>query len=110
MTFGQKIRALRKGRGLSQRDLAGKVKVNFSYISKIENERLDFGDYPSVKLIRKLAKALDADHDELLILAEKIPEAIRKRIIQRPDVFRRLAVLDDVALDKILEALGVEGS
>ena len=67
------------------------MKVNFSYISKIENERLDFGDYPSEKLIRKLAKALDADDDELLILAEKIPEAIRKRVIQRPDVFRRLA-------------------
>jgi transcriptional regulator with XRE-family HTH domain len=110
MTFGQKIRALRKCQGLSQRDLAGKVRVNFSYISKIENERLDFGDYPSVKLIRKLAKALGADHDELLILAEKIPEPIRKRIIQRPEAFRRLANLDDEALDKILVDLGDEGS
>src|SRR4051795_2450972 len=102
MTFGQKIRALRKGQGLSQRDLAGKVKVSFTYISKIENEKLDFGDYPSVKLIRKLAKALDADPDELLILAEKIPESIRKRILQRPEAFRRLAGLDDETLDKIL--------
>lgn len=57
MTFGQTIRSLRKARNLSQRDLAGKVKVNFSYVSKIENERLDFADYPSEELILKLAKA-----------------------------------------------------
>src|SRR3954453_21644395 len=103
MTFGEKIRRLRKALNLSQRDLAGKVKVSFTYISKIENEKLDFGDYPSEELILKLAKVLEADTDELLILAKKIPESVRKRVIQRPDVFRKLADLDDDALDKILE-------
>ncbi len=110
MTFGDKIRELRKAKNLSQRDLAAKVKVNFTYISKIENERLDFGDYPSDELIRKLAKALGADADELLILAKKVPESIRKRVIQRPDVFRKLAKLDDDALDKILEDIDEESS
>ena len=105
MTFGEKIRELRKAKNLSQRDLATKVKVNFTYISKIENEKLDFGDYPSEELILKLAKALEADEDELLILAKKVPESVRKRVIQRPDVFRKLANLDDDALDKILEDL-----
>lgn len=105
MTFGEKIRRLRKALNLSQRDLAGKVKVNFTYISKIENEKLDFGDYPSEELILKLAKALEADTDELLLLAKKIPESVRKRVIQRPDVFRKLASLDDKSLDKILEDL-----
>ena len=103
MTFGEKIRELRKAKNLSQRDLATKVKVNFTYISKIENEKLDFGDYPSEELILKLAKALEADADELLILAKKVPESVRKRVIQRPDVFRKLADLDDDALDKIME-------
>lgn len=108
MSFGQKIRALRKGKNLSQRDLANKVKVNFTYISKIENEKLDFGDYPSEDLIIKIAKALDADADELLILAKKIPEGVRRRVIQRPDAFRKLAALDDKALDKLLENLDNE--
>ena len=110
MTFGDEIRELRKAKNLSQRDLAARVKVNFTYISKIENERLDFGDYPSDDLIRKLAKALGADADELLILAKKVPESIRKRVIQRPDVFRKLAKLDDDALDKILEDIDEESS
>jgi transcriptional regulator with XRE-family HTH domain len=110
MTFGRKIRELRKASNLSQRDLATKVKVSFTYISKIENEKLDFGDYPSEELIVKLAKVLQADADELLILAKKIPESVRKRVIQRPDVFRKLANLDDDALDKILEDIDEESS
>lgn len=108
MTFGQKIRAMRKALNLSQRDLAGKVRANFTYISKIENEKLDFGDYPSEELILKLAEALEGDADELLILAEKMPESIRRRVIQRPDAFLKLAALDDERLDKILEDLGDE--
>ena len=56
----------------------------------------------------KLALALDADADELLLLAEKIPEAIRKRVLERPDVFRKMADLDDGRLDEVLEYLDHE--
>lgn len=108
MTFGERIRELRKGKNLSQRDLATEVKVSFTYISKIENEKLDFGDYPSEDLILKLAKVLDADADELLILAKKVPENVKKRVMQRPDAFRKLASLDDEALDRLLENLDEE--
>lgn len=46
MGFGEKIRDLRKSRNLTQRELGDLVGVTFAYISKVENERLDFGDYP----------------------------------------------------------------
>jgi transcriptional regulator with XRE-family HTH domain len=105
MSFGERIRDLRKTKNLSQRDLADKVGVSFTYISKIENEKLDFGDYPSEDLIRKLAKSLVADADELLLLAEKIPKQIKKRVMERPDAFRKFAELDDAAIDKLLEGL-----
>lgn len=105
MTFGQKIRQLRKAQPLSQRDLAERVRVSFTYISKIENGHLDFGDYPSEELILKIAKALEADADELLLLAEKIPASVRRRVIRRPDVFLKLAALNDERLDKILKFL-----
>ncbi len=108
MPFGQTIRTLRKAKNLTLRDLASKVKVTFTYLSKIENEKLDFGDYPSEAVIRKLAQALDADQDELLLLAGKIPDAIRKRVLQRPDVFRKLAKLDDERLDRVLAVLDDE--
>src|SRR4051812_17424617 len=68
--------------------------------NRVENEKLEDGDYPSDQLICRLAKALDADVDELLILfdrpgvsaswsaiicAEKIPPQIRRRVLERPD-------------------------
>ena len=106
MRFGEKIRELRKDKNLSQRALGAKVGVSFTYISKVENEKLDFGDYPSEDLIRKLAKALETDEGELFLLAKKIPEDIRKRVMERPDAFRKFASLDDKAIDKLLEDLG----
>lgn len=108
MLFGQTIRTLRKAQNLTLRDLASKVKVTFTYLSKIENEKLDFGDYPSEAVIRKLANALNADPDELLLAAKKIPDDIRKRVIERPDAFRKLAKLDDKGLDRVLAFLDNE--
>jgi len=73
MKFAEKLRALRRARQISQRALAMTVGVDHTYLSKIENAKLTFGDYPSEELICKLAEALDADPNELLLLAEKIP-------------------------------------
>lgn len=103
MTFGERLRELRKAKNLSQRALADKVGINFTYLSKVESEKLDFAQYPSEELIRKLAKALGADVDELLLLAKKIPPDIRERVIERPDAFRKIASLDDETLDALLK-------
>ncbi len=102
MKFAEKLRELRQMKKLSQRVLASQVGVDFTYLSKIENEKLDFAQYPSEDLILKLAEALDTDADELLLLAEKIPPFIKKRVMERPDAFRTLAGLDDRSLDKLL--------
>ena len=84
---------------------AAKVEVGFTYLSKVENEKLDCTDYPSEKLIRKLGHALDADIDELMLLAEKVPDDIRDRVMQRPDAFRLLANCDDETLDRLIAKL-----
>jgi transcriptional regulator with XRE-family HTH domain len=103
--FGQRIRQLRRQTGLSLRDLAPKVNVGFTYLSKVETGRLDFGSYPSEALIHKLAEALDADEDELLLLAEKIPTKIKAMVLQQPEAFSRLADLDDRKRDELLRRL-----
>ena len=102
MRFGKRVRHLRKARNLTQRELAVRLGVSFTYISKVENEKLHFGDFPSEKFIHKLADALNADEDELLLLADKVPEVIRRRVKERPDVFRTLADLDDKTLDGLI--------
>jgi transcriptional regulator with XRE-family HTH domain len=62
-TFGQALRELRRSKGISQRDLAEKVGVDFSYISKIENDRLP---PPAADTIVKICNALEAPPDTLL--------------------------------------------
>ena len=103
MRFGEAIRELRQERNLSQRELAAMVDVTFTYISKIENHKLDFGEHPSEVMICKLAEALAADEDELLFLAEKVPPQIKQRVMERPEAFRKFAQLDDKTLDQLVE-------
>jgi len=100
--FGERIRNLRTQRGLTQKVLAERLGVSLSYISKVENERLNVGDYPSEKFVHKLADALEADEDELLLLTERVPLAIRQRIQESPDLFRKLAAMDDVELKALV--------
>ncbi len=106
MTFGERVRELRKAMGMTLRELAPQVGVGFTYLSRVENGRLNYGDYPSEALIHRLACVLHADEDELLILAEKIPEVIKRRVIERPNEFRVLAELSDAELEKLVARVG----
>jgi transcriptional regulator with XRE-family HTH domain len=106
MKFGETIRQLRQKKGWTLRDLAAEVDVGFTHLSRIENERLNYGDYPSDALIHRLADALDADEEELLILAKRIPDPLKQRFLQRPDAFRAFATCDDKTLDKLMAQIG----
>jgi transcriptional regulator with XRE-family HTH domain len=105
MRFGERVRELRVLRGLTQHVIADRMNVSVSYISKVENEKLHFGDYPSEKFIHKLANELKADEDELLLLADKVPASIRQGIRQRPNLFRQIAKMDKHALDALESAI-----
>lgn len=103
MRFGDRVRELRELRGLTQQKLAERLSVSLSYVSKVENERLNAGDYPSESFVHKLAEALDTDEDELLLLTDRVPVAILRRIQERPEVFRELAAMSDGELDALIE-------
>ena len=71
MILGQRIKELRRQRGLTQRQLAEQANVDFSYLSKIENDKLEHT--PSIKTLQDLAQALGVDELELMELANKVP-------------------------------------
>jgi len=77
--FGLAIKTLRKERRITQRDLAEKAGVDFTYISKMENDQLK--NSPSVETIIKIADILATDADNLILLAKKVPETIRETIV-----------------------------
>jgi transcriptional regulator with XRE-family HTH domain len=107
--FGQRLRELRRAKNLGQRSLAGMVGVSFTYLSRSENDNPDFGPYPSEDLICRLANALNAEVDELLVLPKKVPEKTRRRVFERPAAFAKLADLDDAGLDRVLAAMDKAG-
>jgi transcriptional regulator with XRE-family HTH domain len=77
-TFGARIRRLRHQNRLSQRQLALQVGIDFTYLSKLENDQQ--GQSPGEELVGRLAKELDEDPEELLALAGKVPvDILRSR-------------------------------
>ena len=105
MNFGDHVKTLRRNCQLTQAELAQRLDVSMSYISKVERGRLHFGDYPSEKFIHKLAEELEANEDELLLLADKVPSSIRRRIRERPEVFQVIAKMNDKSFDQLAEQL-----
>jgi transcriptional regulator with XRE-family HTH domain len=88
MNFGSRIRQLRVDRGVSLRDFASAVGIDFTYLSKIENGKVE---PPSEDKIRLMARELDEDAEELLGLAGKFStDQMRKAVEDEPNVGRLL--------------------
>ena len=79
-TFGTVLKRLRKKQGLSIKKLSSELDINYSYISKIENDH----SLPSGDFIGKLAEIFDYDEEELMIRAGKIPDDILKILRDNP--------------------------
>ncbi|MGD2034374.1 MAG: helix-turn-helix transcriptional regulator [Bacteroidales bacterium] len=86
-TFGQLFRELRRSRSVSQRYLAEKVGVDFSYISKIENDRLP---PPSADTIEKISSVLEIPNEILLSYSGKVSQGIKALITSKPEVVKFL--------------------
>jgi len=84
--FGARLRQLRNQAGMTQRELAERVNIDFSYLSKIESGVVP---PPSEKVISQLAEALNADKDELIISAGKVPSDI-VQILKNQETLQRL--------------------
>lgn len=74
-SFGSKLKELRTARGLTQRELSDRTGVDFTYLSKIENDRLEYT--PSIKTLQALAAALDTDELTIMEWADKMPVTLQ---------------------------------
>ncbi len=101
MSFGQRIQELRRQAGLTQRQVAAKLDIDFTYLSKLENSR---GEPPGETTIRRLANLYRADPDELLALAGKIPPEVRQKAVSDPQFARFLRTLPQLS-DDVLHKL-----
>jgi HTH-type transcriptional regulator, competence development regulator len=86
--FAETIRAARLDKGYSQRQLAKLVKVEFTYLSRLENNRAETP--PSEVVVRSLAEHLDLDADKLVIVAGRTPQEINDWMRENVDDFLAL--------------------
>src|SRR2546421_1687256 len=77
LSFGSLLRQHRHAAGLTQRELAEKAHLDFSYISKLENNRLP---PPAADTIVLLCAILEVPADDLLAFAGKLPSGIEENI------------------------------
>jgi HTH-type transcriptional regulator, competence development regulator len=77
LTFGEMLRDLRRAAGFSQRELAREAGLDFSYISKVENNRIP---PPAADTVVELCRVLKALPEPLLALSGKIPEKIQQNV------------------------------
>ncbi len=91
-SFGILIKQARKDKGYSQRELAKQLGVDFTYLSKLENENAKYA--PKEELIRKLAHVLTLEEDKLVFLAGRVPsgneDLIKEYYENMPLLFRRM--------------------
>jgi transcriptional regulator with XRE-family HTH domain len=105
LTFGEHLKRTRIAKKISQRELATRVGVDFTYLSKIENNRMA---PPSEDTIKKIANVLDENADDLILLANKIPSDYRE-ILKSSDhvplLFRKIGNLTPEKQTRALKAI-----
>lgn len=62
MKFNEKIKTLRKGSSMSQQELAEKLHIHVTHLSKMENGHLS----PSIDIVQRLMKVFAVSADQLL--------------------------------------------
>ena len=89
-SFGAKVRAIRKKKGITQIEFANRVGVTQRVVSYYENDSKN----PSIELVEKIAKALEVSVKSLLNFNEEIPEQaspirdVQKRLSLIPKLSR----------------------
>jgi transcriptional regulator with XRE-family HTH domain len=94
-SFGALIRAARKRHDLTLRDLSEEVELHFSYLSRIENDRLPHP--PSEEVVRRLSRRLDLNADLAMVRAGWIPDWLKSYLTQNVEF--TTALMDEIRKD-----------
>jgi len=114
MTFGQVLQKIRRSKAITQRQIASIIGMDFSYYSKLENDRLE--SRPTRETIDKIAEALECNlegRNELLAAAGRATDEMEQASrIARDDpkmgkslgkLFRAAVQLTPERLEKLAE-------
>ena len=103
MSFGEKIKILRKENGLSQDQLSEKINGDGRQISRYENGKM----MPSIEAVIKIAKTFNISIDYLLL-----EDSIRKplytkenKLLEKFEEIQKLEEEDKKAISQLIDSL-----
>jgi HTH-type transcriptional regulator, competence development regulator len=102
-TFGAVLRRIRQSKGLTQRDIARRIDMDFAYFSRLETDRLS--GLPTRPTVEKIAQAMQCtttETAELLAAAGRISKEMQARPELRR-LFRTAAQLSPSALEELVQ-------
>lgn len=107
LSFGQTLQKIRRAKDLSQREVAAEIKMDFSYFSRLENDRFD--SKPTRETIDKIATAMKCtpeERSELLAAAGRIDvevEKAAKKAAENPSLSNLFRSLPQLPTEKLEE-------
>ena len=81
MEFGDLLKNLRKKKGVSIKKMAKELGLNYTYISKLENSKVN----PSSNVVERISDYFSYNSDELMLSAGKIPKDIEEILRNNPE-------------------------
>lgn len=115
MSFGKTLQRIRRQKDMTQREVAQEIEMDYSYFSRLENDRFDSN--PTRETIDKIAEALKCtpkERGELLAEAGRINadmEKVARIASKRPELgqlFQAAVKLPRDRIDEILEQVNAE--
>lgn len=115
MSFGKTLQRIRRSKGMTQRDVSHEIEMDYSYFSRLENDRFD--SKPTRETIDKIAHALKCtpqERGELLSEAGRMNpdmEKVARIASKRPELgqlFQAAVKLPPGRVGEILEQVSAE--
>lgn len=115
LSFGHTLQKIRRSKDKTQREVATTIGMDFSYFSRLENDRFDSN--PTRETIDKIATAMECtaeERAELLAAAGRIDEEMEKAAKQAAEnpslanLFRSLPQLSNEKLEELWQQVQSE--
>ncbi len=87
-TFGESLREARRAAGVSQRELAERLGLDFSYVSKIENGRVP---PPAADTVLAMCQVIGIAPEGLLARIGKLPSQVQQTVSSSPEAQKFLS-------------------
>lgn len=104
--FGKFVRREREARGIGLREMARKIGVSPTYMSKVERDEFS---PPAEDKVKAISEILELDADELLALAGKVSSDLTRIIREHPrsmaTAIRGTQGASDEEMDRVVKGI-----